>query len=136
VSLDVQLLRHSFASIVEREPAVTRRFYENLFTDYPQVKPLFHPDRLEAQQRMLAEAISAVLDHLEDAPWLRSTLGAMGAKHVEYGVEDRMYDWVGASLLKTFEQVAGDEWTPQTAAAWTAAYSAIAAMMQAGVKRP
>jgi hypothetical protein len=27
-----------------------------------------------------------VLDHLEDAPWLTDTLGALGAKHVGYGV--------------------------------------------------
>jgi hemoglobin-like flavoprotein len=132
VSLDVELLRDSFQLVVERDPAITHRFYQHLFSDYPQLKPLFHPSRQELQERMLGEALGAVLDHLEDAPWLQSTLAALGKKHVGYGVTDEMYDWVGASLLKTFAEVAGSDWNAETAAVWTAAYGAIAGMMKAG----
>jgi hemoglobin-like flavoprotein len=135
VSLDIELLRDSFELLVEREPAITHRFYQHLFADYPQLKPLFHPSRQDLQERMLAEALVAVLDHLEDAPWLQSTLFAMGKKHVEYGVTDEMYGYVGASLLKTFAEVAGDDWNAPMAAAWTAAYDAIAGMMKAGAKQ-
>jgi len=135
VSLDAPLLRDSFQLVVEREPAITARFYQHLFADYPQLKPLFHRNRPELQQRMLSEALVAVLDHLEDAPWLKSTLSAMGKKHVEYGVTDEMYGYVGASLLKTFAEVAGSDWSPATAAAWTAAYGAIADMMKAGARQ-
>jgi hemoglobin-like flavoprotein len=134
VSLDVTLLRDSFQLIVDREPAITARFYRHLFADYPKLRPLFHRSRPEVQERMLAEALVAVLDHLEDAPWLQSTLFAMGKKHVEYGVTDEMYGCVGASLLKTFAEVAGSDWSPAAATAWTAAYDAIAGMMKAGAK--
>jgi nitric oxide dioxygenase len=41
-----------------------------------------------------------------------------------------MYGWVGASLLATLAEVAGDEWTPELATAWTDAYGAIAGLMQ------
>jgi hemoglobin-like flavoprotein len=135
VSLDAPLLRDSFQLVVEREPAITARFYQHLFADYPQLKALFHRNRPELQQRMLSEALVAVLDHLDDAPWLQSTLSAMGKKHVEYGVTDEMYDYVGASLLKSFAEVAGSDWSPATAAAWTAAYGAIADMMKAGARQ-
>jgi hemoglobin-like flavoprotein len=81
---------------------------------------------------MLAGAIAAVLDHLEDAPWLASTLGALGAKHVEYGVTDAMYDQVGDALLATLAEVAAEAWTPVVAEQWTAAYGAISGLMRAG----
>jgi hemoglobin-like flavoprotein len=79
----------------------------------------------------LTSALVAVLDHLEDAPWLQTTLGALGAKHVGYGVTREMYDWVGASLLATLAEVAGPAWTPDLQGAWSEAYGAIASLMQA-----
>lgn len=130
MGLKVELLRSSFALVVEREPELTARFYDVLFARYPQVKPLFSPNGGARQQRMLSDALVAVVDHLEDAPWLQTQLQALGAKHVAYGVTPEMYGWVGASLLQTLATVAGDDWTPELAAAWTDAYGAIAGLMQ------
>jgi hemoglobin-like flavoprotein len=132
MALEVALLRSSFDLVVERQPQLTPRFYEILFTRYPQARPLFGRRSQEAQQAMLQEALVAVIDHLEDAPWLEQTLGSMGAKHVDYGVTTEMYDWVGDSLLATLAEVAGEQWTPQLAKAWTDAYGAIAGLMQRG----
>jgi len=130
MALNVELLRSSFALVVEREPEVTARFYDVLFKNYPQVKPLFSGTTRERQERMLRDALVAVVDHLEDAPWLETQLKALGEKHVGYGVTPEMYGWVGASLLETLAGVAGDAWTPELAAAWTEAYGAIAGLMQ------
>jgi hemoglobin-like flavoprotein len=81
---------------------------------------------------MLTDALVAVLDHLEDAPWLTQTLMALGAKHKDYGVTDEMYGWVAASLLATLAEVAGPDWTPKHEAAWTEAIGAIAGLMKSG----
>jgi hemoglobin-like flavoprotein len=132
MNLDPTVLRASFDIIIDRRPDLTLRFYEILFERQPGLAPMFRRDR-DAQAKMLAGAIAAVLDHLEDAPWLASTLGALGAKHVEYGVTAGMYDMVGDALLATFAEVAAETWTPEVAAQWTLAYGAIAGMMQAGV---
>ena len=105
-------------------PDLTVRFYEILFERYPAVAPMFRRDRV-AQANMLASALTAVLDHLEDAPWLISALGALGAKHVEYGVTNAMYDQVGDALLATLAEVAGEAWTSEVAMQWTLAYGAI-----------
>lgn len=130
MALNVELLRSSFALVVEREPEVTSRFYDVLFTKYPQTQPLFGRHSRAQQERMLRDALVAVVDHLEDAPWLETQLKALGQKHVGYGVTPEMYGWVGASLLETLAVVAGDEWTPELAAAWTDAYGAVAGLMQ------
>jgi hemoglobin-like flavoprotein len=132
MALDVALLRSSFELVVERAPDLTARFYEVFFARYPQVKPMFGRNSSARQQEMLTQALVAVLDHLEDAPWLASTLRALGAKHVAYGVRDEMYPWVGESLLITLEQVAGDAWSPAIARAWSDAIAAIAGLMIEG----
>ncbi len=134
MSLNVPLLRSSFELVVERQPQLTRRFYEILFQRYPQAKPLFHRRTPDAQEKMLNDALVAVMDRLDDAPWLTSTLKELGAKHVSYGVTAEMYDWVGASLLATLAEVAKDDWTPELEAAWTEAYGAIAGLMLSGAE--
>lgn len=132
MALDPQLLRRSFELVTERQPQLTKRFYEVLFERYPQARPLFGRNAAANQEKMLQDALVAVMDHLEDASWLSSTLTGMGKKHVEYGVTNEMYGWVGASLLATLAEAAGPQWTPQLEAAWSEAYGAIAGLMQQG----
>ena len=131
MQLDPTLLRTSFDLIIDRRPDLTMRFYEILFERYPALQPMFSRAR-EAQAKMLAAAIAAVLDHLENAPWLESTLGELGRKHVDYGVTDAMYAQVGDALLATLAEAAAESWTPEVEAQWTLAYTTIAALMQRG----
>lgn len=131
MALNVQLLRDSFEIVATANPHFISRFYEILFERYPQTKGMFPAGGQARQAEMLTGALVAVLDHLEDAPWLQDTLGALGAKHVGYGVTREMYDWVGASLLATLAEVAGPQWTPELQGAWSEAYGAIASLMLA-----
>lgn len=129
VALDVPLLRSSFALVADANPRFISRFYEVLFERYPQAKPLFRSGDPARQAQMLTEALVAVMDHLEDAPWLVNTLGALGERHVGYGITREMYDWVGAALLATLGETAGTAWSPRLEAAWTEAYGAIVGLM-------
>lgn len=134
MTLDVTTLRESFELVVERSPQLTRRFYEILFERYPQVRPMFGRSTAK-QEEMLTRALVAVLDRIEDGAWLTDTLEALGAKHVDYGVTDEMYAWVGDALLATLAEAAGEAWTPRVQVAWTAAYGAIADLMMAGARK-
>jgi hemoglobin-like flavoprotein len=135
MSLDVAALRESFELVIARSPALTVRFYEILFARYPDVRSLFGRNTAAKQEEMLSRALGAVIDHLEDAPWLTETLGAMGAKHVDYGVKDEMYAWVGECLLATLAEVAAGDWTPRVEEAWKQAYGAITDLMLTGARR-
>ena len=121
--------------VVSRAPDLSHQFYVNLFRLHPQTRDMFPLARRGQQENMLTQALVAVLDHLEDAPWLTTTLHQLGARHVEYGVTPEMYGWVGATLLTTLREVAGDDWTPELEDAWGAAYWAIADLMKAGAHR-
>ncbi|MFO0660749.1 MAG: globin domain-containing protein [Polyangiaceae bacterium] len=134
--LNAPVLRASLELVVERSPMITPRFYEILFSRYPQVKPMFSRNAAERQQKMLQDAIVAVVDHVEDATWLTDNLHAMGAKHVEYGVTDEMYGWVGECLIATLKEVAGEQWNSTIETAWVDAYGAITGLMIEGAHRP
>jgi hemoglobin-like flavoprotein len=131
MALNVELLRSSFALVVEREPEVTHKFYDVLFSRYPEAKPLFSHRSRREQEIMLRDMLVAIVDHLEDGAWLTSQLHALGVKHQGYGVTPEMYTWVGESLLETLAGIAGPAWTPELAAAWKEAYGAVAGLMQA-----
>ena len=131
MALNVGLLRDSFDLVATTNPKFTTRFYEILFDRYPQTQGMFPVGNRARQAEMLTGAFVAVLDHLEDAPWLRDTLGALGAKHADYGVTREMYDWVGGCLLVALAETAGPKWTPELNAAWSEAYGAIVSLMLA-----
>lgn len=132
--LNAELLRSSLDVVTERQPRFTARFYEILFDRYPQARPLFSRNAPETQQKMLQEALIAVLEHLDNETWLASTLTGMGAKHVDYGVTEEMYGWVGESLIATLSEIAGNDWTQDHEVAWTEAYGAISGLMIQGAR--
>ncbi|AKV04273.1 Putative hemeoglobin [Labilithrix luteola] len=134
MSLNAAVLRESLELVAQREPLITKRFYEILFDRYPQVQPLFSRNAPERQQKMLQDAIVAVVEHVEDSEWLKQNLTAIGSKHVDYGVTPEMYGWVGASLLATLAEIAGPAWTAEVEKAWTDAYGAISGLMIEGAK--
>lgn len=131
MALNVPLLRESFELVASRDALVAQRFYRIFFSRYPQVVPLFGRNSQEAQGKMLTEALVAVLDHLEDAPWLVGNLKALGVRHEGYGVTREMYGWVGECLLAALAEVAGPDWSPEIEAAWVEAYGAIVGLMLA-----
>ena len=132
--MDVTLLRCSFEQIIEREPDLAGRFYQILFQRHPQTRALFRGDT-RAQGKMLAGALQAVIDHLEDAAWLVPTLEGLGARHAGYGITDEMYEWVGECLLAALAEVAGEDWSASHILAWSEAYGFIADTMKAGARR-
>ena len=134
MSLNVPLLRESFELVLAKSPELTHRFYEILFERYPATQEMFPKGRLGQQENMLAQALVAVVDHLEDAPWLVSTLHGLGARHVNYGVTDAMYAWVGDALLATLREVAAEAWNAELEQAWSDAYGAIAGLMKEGAQ--
>lgn len=132
MALNVPLLRSSFELVAQKEPELALRFYDTLFFRYPQVMPLFHRKDRASQAKMLTEALGAVMDHLEDAPWLATTLGRMGEEHIGYNVTPAMYPWVGECLLATLQDIAGEAWTQELADAWNEALEAVTTLMLEG----
>ena len=58
----------------------------------------------------------------------------MGQRHVDYGAQEEHYNWVGASLLKTFSFFFKEAWTKELQEQWAMAFGAIKSMMMEGQK--
>lgn len=134
MALDVTTLRSSFELVAARQPLVVRRFYAILFERYPELELLFNPNNRAKQEEMLTAALVAVLDHIEDASWLETTLAGLGARHVSYGVTEPMYEQVSECLRAAMAEAAGDDWSDAIDHAWADALGAIKTLMLAGTE--
>ncbi|MGK7936747.1 MAG: globin family protein [Xenococcaceae cyanobacterium] len=130
--LQIELLEQSFAGIRSQADAFVNSFYENLFTAYPEAKPLFRNTDVPEQKTKLLAALVLIVENLRTPEVLVNTLKGLGARHVKYGVLPKHYPCVGNSLLTTFEQYLGDNWTPEVKQAWVDAYGAISEIMLDG----
>jgi nitric oxide dioxygenase len=131
-ALQVEVLEQSFEKVKPRANEFVNSFYDNLFTDYPAAKPLFTHTDMAKQSNMLLTSLVFVVENLRDPGALTKALQGLGARHVKYGALPEHYPLVGSSLLKTFEQYLGSDWTPETKAAWVDAYGLITEIMLAG----
>ncbi|ERN40588.1 hemoglobin-like flavoprotein [Rubidibacter lacunae KORDI 51-2] len=130
--LQVQLLETSFEKVKPRAEEFASSFYENLFADYPDAKPLFANADLKAQSKKLLASLVFVVENLKKPDALTEALKGLGARHVEYGTLPEHYPLVGNTLLKTFAQYLGEGWTPETEKAWAEAYGVITEVMLDG----
>jgi hemoglobin-like flavoprotein len=137
----VKLVQQSFAKVAPIADQAAEMFYARLFEIAPQVRSLFHGDMAEQRRRLVA-TLAVVVNGLGDLPSVLPAASALAKRHVGYGVRPEHYAVVGEALLWTLERGLGPQWTPETAAAWTAAYGTLSGYMvseaypQAAVELP
>jgi len=132
--MNIEVLRTSFESLDHGEWNFTRRFYQNLLSRHPDLRALFGNGVEQKQHAMLFQALAAIMDHLDNAFWLKQALVRYGARHASYGVTNEMYDWFGECLMVTLAEAKGDDWSPRLEEAWREAYGAISQLMKTGAK--
>jgi hemoglobin-like flavoprotein len=131
-SEDQRLLKESLDLVAPVADELIAAFYDRLFTDHPNLRPMF-PPVLDTQRERLLKAIIALVTHYDRPQELLPAFAAMGRRHERYGVRIEHYAAVGAALLSTLRRFAGAAWTPAYHGAWVRAYTFAAGnMMQAG----
>src|SRR5215831_9010948 len=130
-SIEIVLVRASFARVVTIQDVAADLFYDRLFVIAPKLRELFPAD-LSQQKKKLMQMITAAVGGLSNLDKLVPAVKALGARHVGYGVTAADYAIVGEALVWTLEQGLGDEFTPEVRSAWAKVYDVLAATMQAG----
>jgi nitric oxide dioxygenase len=125
---DVALVQDSFKKVAPISDVAAELFYGRLFEVAPQVKPMFRGDMKE-QGRKLMATLGVVVTGLTGLETVLPAASALAKQHVAYGVKAEHYPIVGGALLWTLEKGLGDAWTPELAAAWTAAYGTLSGYM-------
>ncbi len=131
---DIGLLEKSFFEIVPHAEKLSKKFYRELFSKYPDINPLFKNTRIKEQEKKLVAALSAVVGSLRKPKELEKLLYALGEKHVQYGAEPEHYQAVVSTLLDVMEEISGEQWTDEIKNVWEQALNRVAATMMAANK--
>ncbi len=118
-----------------REPQLVEQFYALFFERHPEVTELFGKHSLSEQEEMVRETLVSMVAHVEKEPWLQTNLEAMGKSHAEYGVEDRMYDWMVECMLDAVERILGADCRDEYVPAWRSALGYLTGVMRAAGAR-
>jgi hemoglobin-like flavoprotein len=124
----VTLVQQSFAKVAPISEAAAVIFYDRLFEIAPSVKPMFPADMTEQRKKLMA-TLAVVVGGLGNLESILPAASALATRHVSYGAKAEHYPVVGAALLWTLEKRLGESWTPEVAAAWTAAYGTLSGFM-------
>ena len=128
--MDVQRMRKSFDKVASFGDEVPLFFYSHLFLSHPETRAMF-PVSMMQQRDRLFRALGHIVAKVDDLDTLVPFLQQLGRDHRKFGTLSAHYPAVGASLLATLKEYAGDDWTPELAADWTAAYGVVADVMSA-----
>jgi nitric oxide dioxygenase len=121
-------VQQSFAKVAPISEQAAVLFYDRLFEVAPSVKSLFPADLTE-QRRKLMATLAYVVGGLGDLQSILPAASSLATRHVSYGAKPEHYPVVGGALLWTLEKGLGDDWTPDVAEAWTAAYGTLSDFM-------
>jgi nitric oxide dioxygenase len=124
----VQLVQQSFAKVAPISEQAAMLFYDRLLEVAPSVKSLFPTDMTEQRKKLMA-TLAVVVGGLNNLDSILPAASALATRHVSYGARPEHYPVVGGALLWTLEKGLGEDWTPEVAAAWTAAYGTLSGYM-------
>jgi len=125
---DKELVQQTFSAVAPRADEAAAMFYNRLFEIAPTVRPLFKAD-LKDQGKKLMKMLATAVAGLDNLNALVPAVQELGKRHIDYGVKAEHYPPVGEALLWTLGQALGDDWTPETAAAWTNVYGVLSDTM-------
>jgi hemoglobin-like flavoprotein len=124
----ITLVQDSFAKVALISEQAAVLFYDRLFEVAPAVKTMFPADLTE-QRKKLMGTLAVVVNGLSNLESILPAASALAKRHVSYGAKPEHYPVVGGALLWTLEKGLGKAWSPEVAAAWTAAYGTLSGYM-------
>ncbi len=127
--LDESALIKGYDLAVDKLDSIVEDFYSQLFSQYPEVQPLFARSDLSAQGKKLQAAIQLLVDHLHQPETLQQALQDLGRRHQAYGALPQHYPLVVELLLASFKQNLGRRWSKAINSAWQTLLAAASAEM-------
>jgi NAD(P)H-flavin reductase/hemoglobin-like flavoprotein len=126
--MDAARLQHSFSAVASHGDEVPLYFYSHLFLSHPETRAMF-PAAMASQRDRFVGALLKILGNVHQVQAVVPYLQQLGRDHRKYGVKAAHFPVVGESLLATLEHFLGDDWTPELAADWAAAFDLVSKVM-------
>jgi hemoglobin-like flavoprotein len=134
MGFESKMVKDSFELAKPIAERLIKRFYENLFTDYPQSKSLYIEGQLPEQQLALLKALNFIIENLENKETLSTFLKTLNERY-SLGLGDPLTNqWVRSSFLKTLSEAFGSDWNSELAEQWQMAYQMVTSFFQDSFK--
>ncbi len=125
---NIDIVKSTAPVLAEHGKAITTCFYQQMFTNHPELLNVFNHanQKTGRQQTALANTIYAAAQHIDQLEVLIPVVKQIAHKHRSLGVTAEQYPIVGKYLLLAIKEVLGDAATDEIINAWAEAYQAIA----------
>ncbi|GAA0502671.1 NO-inducible flavohemoprotein [Salinibacillus aidingensis] len=124
-----EIVKSTVPVLEERGTEITKRFYERMFENHPELKNIFNQtnQRKGDQSKALANMVYAAALHIDNLEEILPAVQPVAHKHKSLNIKPEHYPIVGENLLMAIREVLGEEVaTDEVLAAWEKAYGEIA----------
>jgi hemoglobin-like flavoprotein len=132
---EIALVQNTFSKVIPIAETAATLFYNKLFELDPSTQALFARADMNKQKKVLMDTLKTVVYSLNDFETVRSSVEALGKRHVRYKVEERHYTVVGQALIWALSQGLGNDFTADVKAAWISAYTFLANTMKDAARK-
>lgn len=87
----IALIENSFPQLLAVTPSISEQFYQRLAADHPDITRLFKDADAAGQQQKLLAAMTLLVTNLNQPTLIDSYFQALGERHQQYGVSDKMF---------------------------------------------
>ena len=110
------------------ENAYSTIFYESMFEQHPNIKPLFSSDT-ESQRIKLLNTLNLVINSIHHLEELKEPFLELGKLHKNINVDAPMYDIVISHSVSALKVASNNTITPEEEKAWEQAFKVISDTM-------
>ncbi len=121
---ELALIRQSFDVLGNDPESKSIYFYDTLFQMDPELRHLFRDD-IAGQGMRFMSTLREIVEHLHDQTPMEGRYHDLGEGHAAIGVTAANFRMMGKALVETLRHFLGEEFTPETEAAWKKAYDQI-----------
>ncbi|MCM3600052.1 NO-inducible flavohemoprotein [Robertmurraya korlensis] len=127
-SKTIEIIKSTVPVLAQHGEAITKRFYEMMFTNHPELLNIFnHANQKQGRQpKALANTVYAAAAYIDNLEAILPVVRQIAHKHRSLQVKAEHYPIVGKHLLLAIKDVLGDAATDDIINAWGKAYGVIA----------
>eukprot|EP00755_Sulcionema_specki_P035206 Sspe_Gene.21486::Locus_8074_Transcript_1_1_Confidence_1.000_Length_3770::g.21486::m.21486 len=104
-------------------------FYRTLFSNHPEVKPLFNETMMEVQANHFVSVMASVVQALHNPEGFQAQLEEIASRHISYGVEPEHYDMVKPAIMEAIRSL-GRGTTEEHVAAWEVVFKVMGSILK------
>lgn len=117
---DAAVITETLDLVAARVEDPMNRVFDRLFAEMPEVEALFIRDTGSlVRGQMFQVTMESLLDFLGDRAYGANLIQIERINHQGLGVEPEMFDRFYVTVMATFKDILGSDWTAEMEAVWT-----------------